>query len=82
MKRHVLSSYKNYPIQISLSVSDNCDSLIYNIGAIRNSYGNYVIQKALRISQGKDKDVLIQAIQKCIPEIADKKIRGRWEQIV
>ncbi len=51
-------------------------------GLIRNSYGNYVVQKSLKIAQGKDKTQLITAILKCIPQIPDRKIRQKWEKIV
>lgn len=36
---------------------------------IKNSYGNYVIQKSLEVAKGEEKEQLIQAIQKCIPAI-------------
>jgi len=51
-------------------------------GLIRNSYGNYVVQKALKIAQGKDKQFLQNAIAKSIPQIPDRKIRSKWEQIL
>ena len=56
--------------------------LITHIGLIRNSYGNYVVQKALKIGLGKDKQGLINAIQRCIPSIPDRKIRQKWESII
>lgn len=46
-----------------LSFSDRLTSIFLDIlillGLIRNQYGNYVIQKALKLAQGGDKDTLI-----------------------
>jgi hypothetical protein len=36
---------------------------------IKNSFGNYVIQKSLDMAQGTEREHLTQAIQKCIPLI-------------
>lgn len=36
---------------------------------IKNSFGNYVIQKSLRVAEGSERDSLVTAIQKCIPAI-------------
>ena len=52
------------------------------LGLIRNSYGNYVIQRSLKVSSGKDLEQLLQAITNKLPEILDKKIRSKWEQII
>jgi len=51
-------------------------------GLIRNSYGNYVVQKALKISKNEDKKMMIASIQKHIPNIPDRKIRSKWETII
>ena len=47
-------------------------------GLMRNSYGNYVVQKALKIAEGEDKKSIVQSIQNNIPVISDKKIRQKW----
>jgi hypothetical protein len=57
----------------------NCERLA---NLITNSFGNYVIQKSLKIAQGSEKDALIAAIQKSIPAIPDRKIRKKWERII
>lgn len=49
---------------------------------MKNSFGNYVVQKALSYSFGEPKESLIEAIQMSIPDIQDKKIRSKWEQIL
>ena len=59
-----------------LSTSDKLTS------SIRNQFGNFVVQKSLKIAQGRDREKLIAAIRSKIPEINDRKIRMRWEQIV
>ena len=47
-----------------------------------NNYGNYVIQKALKLSSGKIKEKLIQQILKNLHIIEDKKIIYKWEMII
>lgn len=51
------------------------------IGLIRNSYGNYVVQRALNVASGEDKEKLLKAISKRLPDVSDRKIRNKWEQI-
>ena len=47
-----------------------------------NNYGNYVIQKALKLSSGKAQDMLIQEIFKNLYIIKDKKIFNKWKMII
>ena len=49
---------------------------------IKNSYGNFVVQKALKIATGEDKQNLVNSILKVLHLIQDKKIRTKWEQII
>jgi hypothetical protein len=44
-------------------------------GLMKNSFGNYVVQKALAIASNEDKVTLAEAIRQNIPLISDKKIR-------
>ena len=69
--------------------SQQKDDLILKIAAIdklvtvmRNSYGNYVVQKALYISSEDVKEALVDTIYCNIPEIQDKKIRVKWAQLL
>lgn len=41
-----------------------------------------MIQKALLITSGEEKDCLVAAVNRCIPTILDKKIRKKWEKII
>lgn len=36
---------------------------------VSHNYGNFVIQKALKLAQGREKDSLVEAIQQCTPQI-------------
>jgi hypothetical protein len=45
-------------------------------------YGNYVVQKALRICSKKEKKNFIENIIKNIEKIKDKKINTKWKSIV
>jgi Pumilio-family RNA binding repeat len=51
------------------------------LGLIRNSYGNYVVQRALNVASGEYKEKLLKAISMRLPEVSDRKIRNKWEQI-
>ena len=51
-------------------------------GLMKNSYGNYVVQKALNIAHGPDKECIAQAIYKNIPQIQDKKLRAKWGMLL
>ena len=52
------------------------------VTVMRNSYGNYVVQKALNFATGEAKVALADAIYNNIPNIQDKKIRVKWAQIL
>lgn len=47
-----------------------------------NMYGNYVVQKALRLCSKKEKKNIIENIVKNIEKIKDKKINTKWKSIV
>ena len=49
---------------------------------MKNNYGNYVIQKALKLSSGDIKEKLINNIIKIIDKLEDKKIINRWKMII
>jgi hypothetical protein len=49
---------------------------------MKNSFGNYVVQKALTFCTGEVKQALIDSIKLSIPDIQDKKIKTKWEQIL
>lgn len=49
---------------------------------MKNNYGNFVVQKALKLSSGLTKMNLLSSIIKSIEKIGDKKIMAKWESIV
>ena len=49
---------------------------------MKNNYGNYVIQKALKISVNDDKKKLIEEVNKNIFKINDKKLILKWKRII
>ena len=49
---------------------------------MRNSFGNYVIQKALKISAGRNKEILADNVNKNIYKLNDKKLISKWKNIV
>ena len=49
---------------------------------ITNSYGNFVLQTALKLSKGKDKTRLLNYIKKCLEKINDKKLLKKWKGII
>ena len=52
------------------------------IEIIKNKYGNYVIQKAVKLSSGILKERLIGEINKVINKLEDKKIINKWKAII
>ena len=52
------------------------------IELMKNKYGNYVIQKALKLSSGNYKEKLILEINKNINKLEDKKIINKWKAII
>ena len=49
---------------------------------MRNNFGNYVVQKAVKLSSGKSKERLIKEIMKNIHKLEDKKIISKWKTII
>ena len=49
---------------------------------IRNNFGNYVIQKAVKLSSGKSQEKLIKEIVKNLHKLEDKKIINKWKMII
>ncbi len=49
---------------------------------MKNSYGNYVVQKALNNSEGETRSSLSETIRKNIPLLPDQKLRNKWTQIL
>lgn len=49
---------------------------------MKNAYGNYVVQKALKIATGELKTKLINLINKNLDKMPDKKLVGKWKGIV
>ncbi len=49
---------------------------------IRNSFGNYVIQKAFKVSNGVIKQKLFLAVTKNIEFLNDRKIIKKWKSIL
>jgi len=49
---------------------------------MKNSFGNYVVQKALNISEGDMKVEVGMAIQENIAHLTDKKLKNKWTQIL
>jgi hypothetical protein len=49
---------------------------------MRNSYGNYVVQKALNLANFEQKSKLISSIVKNIKKLGDRKLIFKWQSIV
>ena len=52
------------------------------IEIIKNKYGNYVIQKAVRLSTGESREKIVGEISKNINKLEDKKIINKWKTII
>jgi hypothetical protein len=49
---------------------------------MQSNYGNYVIQTALKVISGKDRDDFIVGIYKNFSKITDKKLISKWKNIL
>jgi hypothetical protein len=49
---------------------------------MKNNFGNYVIQKALKISIKNDKKKLAEEVERNIFKLNDKKLILKWKSIV
>lgn len=49
---------------------------------MKSSYGNYVVQKALKLSNGHSKTKLTNHIKKSIDKMVDKKLVKKWQHIL
>ena len=52
------------------------------IEIIKNKYGNYVIQKAVKLSTGESRERIVGEISKNINKLEDKKIINKWKTII
>ena len=52
------------------------------IEIIKNKYGNYVIQKAVKLSTGESRERIVGEINKNINKLEDKKIINKWKTII
>ena len=49
---------------------------------MKSNYGNYVVQKALKVAQGRNREVLLSSVNKNIYKLYDKKLITKWRSIV
>ncbi len=74
---------------IKLGTKEERNEIILHISKIGklvnlmySSFGNYVVQTALELSEGDSLNALTGAIYKNIPDISDKKIRVKWAKLL
>ena len=77
IERIIEKNNKNLEIYINEICNEN-----NIIEAIKNKYGNYVIQKAVKLSSGAYRDKLITEISKNLNKLEDKKIINKWKTII
>ena len=49
---------------------------------MKNNYGNYVIQKALKISTGENEKRLVNEVINNLYTLNDKKLIEKWKNII
>lgn len=49
---------------------------------MKNAYGNYVVQKALKLVNGNNKSLLISTLTKNLDKLSDKKLINKWRIII
>ena len=58
-------------------VNSNC---IFDV--MKSNFGNYVIQKALKLAKGKNKNKLVFSAAKDINKLNDNKLIQKWKSIL
>ena len=66
---------------LSYYINEVCSSNKIN-EIMKNNYGNYVIQKALKLSSGKYKKLLVMNVQNNINKLKEKKLILKWHSIL
>ena len=49
---------------------------------MKNNYGNYVIQTALKVSKSSHQQMIINSIEKNLIQLNDKKLINKWKSII
>ena len=49
---------------------------------MKNNYGNYVIQTALKVSKSSQQQMIINSIEKNLIQLNDKKLINKWKSII
>lgn len=49
---------------------------------MKNNYGNYVVQKALRIAKNENKKILVEYVSRNVDRLGEKKIIEKWRNIL
>ena len=66
---------------LSQYIDEVCESgKIFEV--MKNNFGNYVIQKALRLCSGNDRRKLVIEVSKNIYKLNDKKLIAKWKNLI
>lgn len=49
---------------------------------MKNAFGNYVVQKALKLAKDDNKKILISSLTQNIEKLCDKKLISKWKIII
>ena len=49
---------------------------------MKNNYGNYVIQTALKVSSQKEQSIIVNALSNNLSQLNDKKLLNKWKSII
>ena len=64
-------------------INECIDNNYDGIGILmQNNYGNYVIQTALKVTTGKEREEIIIGLEKNLEKITNKKIISKWKHIL
>ena len=87
-------SCQKYSSNVIEKILEKSDSKILNkyidevcknnniITLIKNSYGNFVLQKAFKLSNGRSRIKLINSIKKNIEKLNDQKLINKWKTLI
>ena len=66
---------------LNLFVNELCDGEMIS-ETMHDNYGNYVVQKAMKLAQGEIKEKLSMNVGKNISKLNDRKLIAKWKRLI
>lgn len=67
---------------MSAYINEICEDIKTFVKILKNNYGNYVLQTALKIAKNKELTTLLHSIESSIDLLSEKKRANKWKRIL